>query len=265
MIKIPKIIHQTYINEDIPSHWEESRKQWQKLHPDWKYMFWTDDDLEKLVKNHYPQYFDSYLGFKHNIMRVDFGRTLILHRHGGVYSDLDIVPVQNITSYVDFLNRTMEKHQEVVLAETRSGTGRFRMTNFLMMSVPNAEWWTNYWEYVVQDGYKKLLPWWFKIGMFMKYYEVLGKTGPSGISVVYNQNPQAVRVMPSLYIGSIRGKNEGQTNDSFFKHVQGDSWNNGQAKHAHFGMKLLDNQVSILWVILGVILLILVLVLCIRK
>ena len=34
---IPKIIHQTYINESIPEHWKEPQKSCIDLHPDYEY------------------------------------------------------------------------------------------------------------------------------------------------------------------------------------------------------------------------------------
>jgi hypothetical protein len=34
---IPKIIHQTYINESIPQHWKEPQQSCLDLHPDYEY------------------------------------------------------------------------------------------------------------------------------------------------------------------------------------------------------------------------------------
>ena len=34
---IPKIIHQTYINESIPTHWKEPQQSCLDLHPDYEY------------------------------------------------------------------------------------------------------------------------------------------------------------------------------------------------------------------------------------
>jgi hypothetical protein len=37
---IPKIIHQTYINESIPKHWQEPQQSCLDLHPDYEYKVW---------------------------------------------------------------------------------------------------------------------------------------------------------------------------------------------------------------------------------
>lgn len=34
---IPKIIHQTYINESIPLHWQEAQQSCIDMHPDYEY------------------------------------------------------------------------------------------------------------------------------------------------------------------------------------------------------------------------------------
>lgn len=38
---IPKIIHQTYINESLPAHWIEPQKSCLDLHPDYEYIVGT--------------------------------------------------------------------------------------------------------------------------------------------------------------------------------------------------------------------------------
>lgn len=34
---IPKIIHQTYVNESIPAHWQQPQQSCLDLHPDYEY------------------------------------------------------------------------------------------------------------------------------------------------------------------------------------------------------------------------------------
>ena len=37
---IPKIIHQTWKDNNIPEKWKLSQTMWQKHHPDWQYILW---------------------------------------------------------------------------------------------------------------------------------------------------------------------------------------------------------------------------------
>jgi len=47
---IPKIIHQTYKNHDLPKIYKMCQNEIQKLHPDFKYCFYTDDDMDRIMK-----------------------------------------------------------------------------------------------------------------------------------------------------------------------------------------------------------------------
>ncbi|MFD1912484.1 glycosyltransferase [Halodurantibacterium flavum] len=85
---IPKIIHQTWRDHDLPEprHWPES---WKKLNPEWEYRLWTDADLLDLVRTYYPELEELYLSYPRPVQRADMGRYLILHHCGGIYADLD--------------------------------------------------------------------------------------------------------------------------------------------------------------------------------
>ena len=49
-INIPKIIHLTYKNNNIPKVWKHTINTWKKYHPDWEIIFWTDADNRKLIE-----------------------------------------------------------------------------------------------------------------------------------------------------------------------------------------------------------------------
>jgi mannosyltransferase OCH1-like enzyme len=85
---IPKLIHQTWRDTDIPEpkEWPES---WKRINPGWTYRLWTDADLLALVQSHYPDLEQLFLSYPNPVQRADMGRYLILHHCGGVYADLD--------------------------------------------------------------------------------------------------------------------------------------------------------------------------------
>lgn len=88
-IRIPHIIHQTWSSEDVPAKnkpWIESCR---RLHRDWEYRLWTDDDNFHFISEHYPWFVDTYKGYDRRIKRVDAVRYFILYHYGGVYMDLD--------------------------------------------------------------------------------------------------------------------------------------------------------------------------------
>ena len=86
---IPKIIHQTWREADVPRPFNHMTLSWRQHHPDWEYRLWTDEDLEELARSHYPHLLDQFRAYRHPVQRADIGRYMILHRHGGVYADID--------------------------------------------------------------------------------------------------------------------------------------------------------------------------------
>lgn len=86
---IPKIIHQTWKNENIPDEWIFHTNTWKWNHPDWEYKLWTDQSVLDFITELYPQYLDKYLKFPFNIQRADFLRYLVVYHFGGVYADID--------------------------------------------------------------------------------------------------------------------------------------------------------------------------------
>jgi len=99
MLTIPKIIHQTWSNTDIPSEFRNYQVSWQQNHPDWEYRLWTDEDNRRLLKQDYPWLLDIYDAYPYPIQRVDMARCLYLHKFGGLYADMDfecLKPVETL-------------------------------------------------------------------------------------------------------------------------------------------------------------------------
>jgi mannosyltransferase OCH1-like enzyme len=80
---IPKLIHQIYFNlhnkeiEDIPL-FKKSSDKIQELHPDYKYILWTEKECDELVKEKLPQYYKFYKSMRYDIQRIDYMRFVIL-------------------------------------------------------------------------------------------------------------------------------------------------------------------------------------------
>lgn len=54
-LRIPQIIHQIWLGSKLPKEFHNYRQSWQKKHPRWIFIFWTDNtsnyDQGKLVSN----------------------------------------------------------------------------------------------------------------------------------------------------------------------------------------------------------------------
>tara|TARA_R100001244_G_scaffold36831_1_gene33729 strand:+ start:132 stop:710 length:579 start_codon:yes stop_codon:yes gene_type:complete len=66
------------------------------MNPDWEYMFWTDEDNERLVRDDYPTFWDTFQKVKKGVVKSDLCRLLYLHKHGGMYADMDFVCLKDM-------------------------------------------------------------------------------------------------------------------------------------------------------------------------
>ena len=88
---IPKIIHQTWKNENIPydtfkKEWIDS---WTNLNPAWEYKLWTDEDILSFIEDKFPWFVNRFNEYPKNIQRVDAFRYFVLYEYGGLYADMD--------------------------------------------------------------------------------------------------------------------------------------------------------------------------------
>jgi hypothetical protein len=136
---IPKIIHQTWQNKNIPyqiynKRWVDS---WKKCNPDWEYRFWTDEDLRNLIKDKYNWFLPIFDAYPFNICRVDAARYFILYEYGGLYADLDFECLKSfdpLLSNEAVFGRQFENLSKALPAN-------FLIPNALMMSIPRHELW----------------------------------------------------------------------------------------------------------------------------
>jgi len=89
-IQIPKIIIQTWKTNDIPTKYLDLVNSIKTHNPDYKYMFFSDIDIENFLKHNYPKYYETYLKLPIIIQKIDFFRYVAIYHYGGFYMDLDI-------------------------------------------------------------------------------------------------------------------------------------------------------------------------------
>ena len=97
---IPRILHQTWKDQAVPSAFSKNVDSWKRLHPGWDFKFWSDADLAAFVACRCPEYNELFQAYPKSIMRADLGRYLLLREFGGVYADID---TQAIASFEPLL------------------------------------------------------------------------------------------------------------------------------------------------------------------
>ncbi|MDR0547542.1 MAG: alpha-1,2-fucosyltransferase [Dysgonamonadaceae bacterium] len=101
MQETPKIIHQIWGGtRPVPSYFETFSQTWKNCHPDWQYDFWDDKRINEFVRQNYPQYWEKFMNFPHNVQRWDTIRYLIFDKIGGIYADCDTECLESIESLI---------------------------------------------------------------------------------------------------------------------------------------------------------------------
>lgn len=87
---IPKIIIQTWKTEKLPQKVQHHVDKLKALNKDFKYIFFSDKDIEAFIKKHYPQYITVMNNFRYNIQKIDLFRLIAIYHYGGFYFDIDM-------------------------------------------------------------------------------------------------------------------------------------------------------------------------------
>ena len=96
---------QSWKSSDISSHSGQQATRFREslfeFASDYIYVLWTDEELVAFIKAEYPQYLQFFSSLKVNVKRADIGRYLFIHRFGGIYCDLDIQLLRNVSEVVE--------------------------------------------------------------------------------------------------------------------------------------------------------------------
>ncbi|EXJ63083.1 hypothetical protein A1O7_03528 [Cladophialophora yegresii CBS 114405] len=208
---IPKIIHQTYINESIPAHWVPAQQSCIDLHPDYEYKLWTDAKSHDFIAKEYPWFLSTFVGYRHNIQRADAIRYFVLAHYGGVYLDLDDGckrRLDPLLSYNAFVRRTVP-------------TG---ISNDVMGATPQHPFFLRVMESLQGANRSWILP----------YITIMASTGPLFLSVIWKKwMGEHAHLNPDTWVGRVRVLMPDEYNQhawSFFETYEGSSWHGKDAR-----------------------------------
>lgn len=208
---IPKIIHQTYINASIPERWRLPHESCIKLHPDYEYKFWSDEDSHTFIQKEYPWFLETFEQYRHNIQRADAIRYFVLAHYGGVYIDIDngcrrrLDPLLSFPAWVHLTDPT---------GISNDGMGATPRHPFFLYVIDQLQVYNRQW----------VLP----------YITIMSSTGPLFLSVVWKRYMQLHRKEGVDWNGRVRvlkPEEYYQQETSFFDlHYGGSSWHGDDAK-----------------------------------
>jgi len=237
----PKIIHQVWINDnpEIPDKWKESNIEWQRLHPDWLYVLWNREMANELVSRHEPEFYKYYKAYPYEIQRIDSVRYCFLKRYGGLYSDLDTVPLKNLS------NELLQCHAPFFV---NSYVSKLHFCNSFMGGVSGK--YTRIWGDLIEECKKDKN--WYCVG---KLLTIMNTTGPNMMTrYLSNSNEPVVRLPHNLY--NIK-PGEVSREFSLIKTLGGGSWHGLDSKVINIISKVRAG-VIILFILLILIIILLV-------
>ncbi|KAK0512943.1 hypothetical protein JMJ35_004960 [Cladonia borealis] len=175
---IPKIIHQTYVNDTVPERWREAQKSCVDLHEDYEYKLWTDVKSREFIATEYPWFLATFDNYSQPIQRADAIRYFVLNHFGGIYIDLDDGcnrRLDPLLSYPSWVRRTHP-------------TG---ISNDAMGSIPHHPFFTLVIESLIPYNRDWKLP----------YITVMYSTGPLFLSVIWQEYKRGRQSEVGSFIG----------------------------------------------------------------
>ncbi|HET9949618.1 MAG TPA: glycosyltransferase [Longimicrobiales bacterium] len=199
--RIPRILHQTWKTTAVPRCWRAARESWLAHHPDWEHRFWTDEDLDRLVRTRAPDLYPLWKRYPYDIQRVDAARYVMLREYGGAYADLDVVCLK---PFHDLLEH------ELVLARTRP----LGITNQLMLARPG---------HPLMERALQRLPASFRRWQrraLPRHFRVLLTTGPLFLTGCMRAHGPSERER----MLTLDEHGHGRMDRSYVRHIPGGSW-----------------------------------------
>lgn len=195
MIRIPKIIHQTWKNEKLPNAFQLLSETWREMLPDWEYRLWTDEMNREFVRTYYPDFLEKYDAYPKNIQRADAIRYLLLQTYGGLYVDLDFECLE--PEFITLLEDADFVAGKEPYAHSKRYGMEYIICNALMASVPNHP----FLAHVIQRMMKHPHGWDVRHGG-----DILSSTGPFLLTDAYNEFPQKenVKIIEPKYLYPIQ-------------------------------------------------------------
>ena len=98
---IPPVIHMTIKDKSkLSAHNYVSILSWIKFNPEWVILLYDDSDVVEYVRKYHPEFLHTLLQLQTPVERADAWRYLLLCTHGGLYTDMDTVCAQPISSWI---------------------------------------------------------------------------------------------------------------------------------------------------------------------
>lgn len=193
--KIPKIIHQIWSDKysPLPEFFSILSKGWKEKHPDWKYIYWDEERMNRFVQEEFPQYFKFWKSLPFDMQRWDSIRFLILYKMGGMHVDFDYECWESIEPLLErSCNIALEPETHCKIYNVN-----YFLNSALMACIPNHPFLNRIITHVFSD---KML----NYNFFNKPMCILNTTGPLMLSHLYESlsenEKKEIYLIPAKYV-----------------------------------------------------------------
>lgn len=154
-------------------------------------MTWDEQSILALIRAHYREYEPLYMSFRKMISRADVARAFILHRYGGIYADMDYMPLRDIEAFVaDEIEAFVPRTACHVAALGKMG--KKTLNNALILSSAGNPLWLQEFlplvDYISSPDTQGILP--RMVSHMFKDYRVARETGPFLWTQLVRQRPK---------------------------------------------------------------------------
>ena len=105
-IMIPKIVHQTWRSDTLPSVFQNIFDANKEINKDFQFKLWCHTpgppDIDEFIKKEYPDIYHIFSRCKYGVQKADIARLAILHHYGGIYFDLDMLCLKPLDTLINF-------------------------------------------------------------------------------------------------------------------------------------------------------------------
>lgn len=150
-------LHQMWMDREVDDnisspdkypHYHTYTRQWHVLNPSMTYMFWNRQRVHALWEHPELQPWADFYhrGLQHYMEKCDFSRYAILYIYGGLYVDLDMIPLQPIRPLLE--GRHWAWAYESPHHQQRMDHGHRRLSNAFLYSTPRHPLWPKLMTYI---------------------------------------------------------------------------------------------------------------------
>jgi hypothetical protein len=89
--------------------------KWKKFNPEFELRIYSDYEVDRFIRLNYPEFKPLFDSVYSRAERVDIWKYLVVHKYGGFYCDLDLIPLQPLLEWIDYVREQSPVSPKIIL------------------------------------------------------------------------------------------------------------------------------------------------------